>query len=58
MAGTARAGEAANQQKLLPFDLGDVARAFERHSLSQFVRPEADPDTGQPASSHSGEDNA
>lgn len=35
---------AVTQQDLRPFDLGEVARAFENRSLSNLVRPTAKPD--------------
>ena len=47
---------AVTRQDLRPFDLSEVARAFENRSLPNFVRPEADPDAGQSASSIQGDE--
>jgi hypothetical protein len=44
-------GEATNQQdNPAAFTLGEIAKAFEGRSLSDIVRPEAGPDTGDSAS--------
>jgi hypothetical protein len=38
------------EQNLRPFDLDDLADAFTRCQPHTYVRPEADPDTGDAAS--------